>query len=77
MSVLQSKSMRILSLVLLAQAGIFYGFQRREAVPPRLPLENFSIDGTGWRNVQEMPIDQDSPRRATFACMCYIRVPFA
>jgi EpsI family protein len=60
MNVLQSKSVRILSLVLLAQAGVFYGFQRREIVPPRQPLANFSIDQTGWKNIQEMQIDQDS-----------------
>jgi EpsI family protein len=52
--------MRILSLVLLAQAGVFYGFQRRELVPARQPLANFSIDQTGWRSVQEMQIDQES-----------------
>jgi EpsI family protein len=60
MNVVQSKSVRILSLVLLAQAGVFYGFQRREAVPPRQPLANFSIDQTGWKNTQEMQIDQES-----------------
>ena len=60
MNLLQSKSVRILSLVLLAQAGVFYGFQRREVMPPREPLANFSIAQTGWKNVQEMPIDQDS-----------------
>lgn len=59
-NVLHSKSVRILSLVLLAQAGVFYGFQRREVVPPREPLANLSLDQTGWKNVQEMPIDQDT-----------------
>jgi EpsI family protein len=60
MNVLQSKSVRILSVVLLAQAGVFYGFQRRELVPARQSLADFSIDQTGWKSVQEMQIDQES-----------------
>jgi EpsI family protein len=60
MNLLQSKSARVLSLVLLAQAGVFYGFQRRELVPQREPLAQFSIDQTSWRKVQEMEIDQET-----------------
>ncbi|HMF74471.1 MAG TPA: EpsI family protein [Bryobacteraceae bacterium] len=60
MNVLHSKSVRILSLVLLAQAGVFYGFQRREVVPMRQPLAGLSLDQTAWKNVQEMQIDQET-----------------
>ena len=49
MNILRSKSVRILSVVLLAQAGVFYGFQRRELVPAHQPLANFSIEQTGWK----------------------------
>ncbi len=47
-------------MVLLAQAGVFYGFQRREVVPSRQPLAGLSLDQTDWKNVQEMQIDQDT-----------------
>jgi EpsI family protein len=49
-----------LSLVLLAQAGVFYGFSRNEHVPARAPLANFSIDNTPWRMMQEQELDKDT-----------------
>jgi EpsI family protein len=60
MNLLRSKSVRVLSLVLLAQAGVFYGFQRRELIPTRQPLADFSLDQTNWKKLQEMQIDQDT-----------------
>jgi EpsI family protein len=58
--IFNSKSARILSLVLLAQAGIFYGFQRRENVPPREPLAEFSLDGSDWKSIQDVQLDQET-----------------
>jgi EpsI family protein len=55
-----SKSVRILSLVLLAQAGAFYGFSRSEKVPTRRPLAEFSIDDTSWKNMEDTQIDQET-----------------
>jgi EpsI family protein len=55
-----SKSVRILSIVLLAQAGAFYGFSRNEKIPQRKPLAEFSLSETAWKNVEEMQIDQES-----------------
>jgi EpsI family protein len=60
MNFLRTKSARILSLVLLAQAGVFYGFSRNEHVPARAPLANFSIDNTPWRMMQEQELDKDT-----------------
>ncbi len=57
---LGSKSVRILSIVLLAQAGVFYGFSRNEKIPPRTPLAEFSLDGTAWKNVEDVQIDQET-----------------
>lgn len=57
---LNSKSVGILSLVLLAQASVFYGFSRHEKVPVRRPLSEFSLDGTNWRTVQDVQLDQDT-----------------
>ena len=55
-----SKTVGILSLVLLAQAGVFYGFQRNENVPVRRPLSEFSLEGTDWRTVQDVQLDQET-----------------
>jgi len=57
--ILGSKSFVILSAVLLAQAGMFYGFSRSEKIPARLPLSEFTLAGTSWKDVQEMDISQD------------------
>ena len=57
---LKSRSARILTVVLLAQASLFYGFSRRENVPAHRPLEMFSVDAPDWSLVQNVPIDQDT-----------------
>lgn len=57
---LNSKSARILSLVLLVQAGTFYGFSRNEHIPARAPLSGFSIDSTPWQMMQEQELDKDT-----------------
>jgi EpsI family protein len=56
----KSKSVRILSLVLLAQAGVFYGFSRHENVPARRPLVDFSLEPSNWRAVQDVQMDQET-----------------
>jgi EpsI family protein len=57
---LSSKSARILSLVLLAQAGTFYGFSRSENIPARAPLAGFSIANTPWQVWQETELDKET-----------------
>jgi EpsI family protein len=53
-----SKSVIILSGVLLAQAGLFYGFSRNEKIPSRLPLSEFKLTGTSWKNIQDVELDK-------------------
>lgn len=59
-SVLNSKAGRILSIVLLAQAGIFYGFSRPESVPNTRPLNDFHIQSPVWSTVEDMPLDKET-----------------
>ena len=49
-----------MSLVLLAQAGVFYGFSRSEQVPSRQPLANFSVENSVWSSIQDVPMDQET-----------------
>jgi EpsI family protein len=53
-----SKSFVILSAVLLAQAGVFYGFSRKEIIPNRRPLADFRLTGTTWKNVEDVELSQ-------------------
>jgi EpsI family protein len=57
---LSSRTTRVLTVILLAQASLFYGFSRKERVPAHQPLEMFSFPGTNWRLIQDVPIDQDT-----------------
>src|ERR1700691_1022248 len=59
MANLASKSFVILSAVLLAQAGMFYGFSRNEKIPSRLPLAEFTLAGTPWKNVQDIELTEN------------------
>ncbi len=55
-----SKAVRVLSLVLLAQAGLFYGFSRQEKVPPHRSLQDFSLNSNTWVMQEDMPLDQET-----------------
>ncbi len=57
---LSSRSARILTVILLAQASLFYGFSRHENVPPHRPLDQFSIDQTNWNLIQNVDIDKET-----------------
>jgi len=59
-NVLNSRSARILTIVLLAQASLFYGFSRRENVPVHKPLQLFSLENANWTLVQDVDIDKDT-----------------
>ncbi len=54
------KSAIILSAVFLAQAGIFYGFSRGEAVPAYRPFSSFPAQIGSWRMVQQGAVDADT-----------------
>lgn len=52
--------MRILTLVFLAQASLFYGFSRRENVPAHKQLENFSFPSNSWNMLQDSKLDAET-----------------
>lgn len=59
-SLLRSKNARILTLVLLLQAGVFYGFSRGENLPFHRPLDQFSIPASNWMMQQDVQLDKDT-----------------
>ena len=56
----QSKSVRILSFVLIAQAALFYGFSRAEKVPQHRSLAQFALDNSAWTVGQDLEMDKES-----------------
>jgi len=56
----RSKSVRVLSAVLIMQAALFYGFSRAEKVPPHKSLAGFTLDNSTWKVSQELEMDKDS-----------------
>jgi EpsI family protein len=57
-----SRSGRILTIVLLLQAAIFYGlaFARPEIRPPHRPLALFTVPGNTWVMRESMPLDAET-----------------
>lgn len=56
-----TRSARILTVVLLAQASLFYGFSRRETVPRHNLLADFHLPGTSnWGMVENLQLDADT-----------------
>jgi len=58
--VLQNKYARILTLVLLAQAALFYATSRGEYVPGVRPLRDFPQRVGGWTMVKEGYVDDET-----------------
>ncbi len=56
----QSKSVKILSFVLILQAATFYGFSRSEKTPPHKALAQFTLNNSDWTMSQEMEMDKES-----------------
>jgi EpsI family protein len=56
----QNKYVRILSLALLAQAGVFYASSRAENVPIMRPLRDFPRALSGWVMTQEGYVDEET-----------------
>jgi EpsI family protein len=54
----ESRSSRVLTVVLLAQAAIFYGSSRKENTPPHKPLQEFSLADSNWVVRQEVELDK-------------------
>jgi EpsI family protein len=57
---LASRTSRVLTVVLLAQAGIFYGFSRQENVPLHKPLQDFSLNGAAWLPQEDVQLDKET-----------------
>ncbi len=55
-----SKSVRILSLVLILQAALFYSLSRAEKIPFHKSLALFSLDNPTWKMSQELQMDKES-----------------
>lgn len=56
----KSRSARILTIVFLAQASLFYGFSRRENVPAHKQLDNFTLPGNSWTMVENSTLDEET-----------------
>ena len=56
----RSKSVRVLSFVLIAQAVFFYGFSRAEKIPPHKSLADFTLGQSDWKMNQELEMDKES-----------------
>lgn len=56
----RAKSVRVLSLILILQASVFYGFSRAEKVPAHRSLGQFTLDNTSWKMTQEIEMDKES-----------------
>jgi EpsI family protein len=59
-SLLQSRAARVLTVVLLAQASLFYGFSRREYQPAHRPLDQFSLENSNWSVVENVDVDPET-----------------
>jgi len=57
---LRSRPALVLSLVLLAQASLFYGFSRSETVPASRPLKETPSQFGEWRMATEGVIDKET-----------------
>lgn len=57
---LKSKSAAILTIALLCQVVLFYGFSRTEVSPRPKPLANFTMPNNGWRPVQDVELDKET-----------------
>jgi EpsI family protein len=55
---LRSKAARVLTVVLAAQALIFYGFSRAEAIPVKQPLADLPKQVADWQMTHEYPMDK-------------------
>jgi EpsI family protein len=56
---LRSRSARILTLVLVVQSAVFYGFSRQEATPSIAPLSTFPTTVGDWSLYQEGVIEKE------------------
>lgn len=58
-SFLKNRAAILLSVSLIVQGSLFYGFSRGEAAPNYKPLEGFPDEIGGWRMIQQGVIEQE------------------
>ncbi len=56
---LRTRPAIILSLLLIAQASLFYGFSRGETPPAYRPLDGFPKELRGWKMIEQGVMQQD------------------
>ncbi|MGA2131077.1 MAG: exosortase C-terminal domain/associated protein EpsI [Bryobacteraceae bacterium] len=59
MSWLGSKYAGVLTIVLLAQTGLFYAASRGEKLPAGPPLDQFPANLPNWQEVENYPVEQE------------------
>src|SRR5690349_17496509 len=59
-NVFQNHASSVLTVVLLLQAAVFYGFSRGERIPPSKPLADFSLSSSVWRPMKDVALDQET-----------------
>jgi len=57
---LKSRTATILTIALLCQVVLFYGFSRTEAAPRSRPMQEFSFPSDGWSAVQDVQLDKET-----------------
>jgi EpsI family protein len=60
MTMWQNKYLRMLTVILLAQAALFYSGSRSDSHPLASPLRQFPASFAGWEVVQEGPLDKNT-----------------
>ena len=56
---LDSKAARLLTLILFAQAAVFYGFSRSENLPTKKPLSDMPAEFSGWSKISEGVVEKE------------------
>jgi EpsI family protein len=59
LSFLKSRAAMILSVLLIVQASVFYGFSRGETPPSYRALDGFPKELGGWRTIHQGVMEQD------------------
>ena len=57
---LDSTPKRVLTIALIVQAAVFYGFSRKEILPSAPPLSTFPATVGPWQTLQEGTIDEET-----------------
>jgi EpsI family protein len=59
LDLLRRRAVALASIILMAQAGIYFSLSHAEVIPPTAPWSEFPVDIRGWRMSTESYIDAD------------------